>query len=84
MLKMMGKGEKNNKPITLIVFGLSHRNLDLLREGKPIKFSGDTCGLDASFEFVIFAGESERQMQRDFVDMIGPQTKLHIDPRLKD
>jgi hypothetical protein len=85
MLKMMGKGtNEDGKPLTLIVFGLSDMNLVKLREGKPIKFNGATCGLSEEIEFVIFNGTDERTMQRDFESFVGPETKLRIDPRLKD
>jgi hypothetical protein len=33
---------------------------------------------------MIFAGESEQAMQREFHELIGPETEVHIDPRLKD
>jgi hypothetical protein len=85
MLKMMGKGEREDgSPITLIVFGLSDRNLDLLRDGRPIKFSGSDVGISDEFEFIIFAGKDEREMQSDFAQFVGPNTELHIDPRFKD
>jgi hypothetical protein len=84
MLKMYANGEKDGKPIRLVIFGLSHKNLDKLREGLPIKFNGESAGLASDVEIVIFAGESEQAMQREFRDMIGPETDVHIDPRLRD
>jgi hypothetical protein len=85
MLKLMGKGTRaDGKPVTLVVLGLSHANLDRLREGRPIKFSGETCGLGDDIVFTIFAGENEQSMGREVADMIGPDTKVSIDPRLKD
>jgi hypothetical protein len=85
MLKMMGKGEKEDgKPVTFIVFGLSDMNLVRLREGRAIRFNGATCGLSDEIEFLIFAGTDEKQMRHDFKFLIGPETKVHIDPRLKD
>jgi hypothetical protein len=85
MLKMFAKGETaNGKPLRIVVFGLSHTNLDELRKGRPIKFSGSTVGLEDDLEFLIFSGESERTMQQEFARFVGPQTELHIDPRLTD
>jgi hypothetical protein len=85
MLKMMGKGTRpNGDPVTLIVMGLSDRNLELLRDGHPIKFSGSSIGISDEFEFLIFAGKDDRTMQRDFARFVGPGTKVSIDPRLKD
>jgi hypothetical protein len=85
MLKMFAKGERaRGKPVRLIIFGLSHKNLDELRKGRPIKFNGAAAGLEDDIEFMIFAGETEQSMQREFHELIGPETKVHIDPRLKD
>jgi hypothetical protein len=84
MLKMMGKGKRNGKPVTLVAFGFSHRNLDLLRAGKPISFSGAACGLSDDLEFFIFADEDERVIQRKMHHLIGPEAVVKIDPKLKD
>jgi len=83
MLKMFAEGEKNKKPVRLVIFGLSHMNLEKLKEGKPIKFNGAEAGLEADIEFFIFAGKTEQEMQHDFLEFIGPETKVHIDPKLK-
>jgi hypothetical protein len=85
MLKMMGKGTNpDGSPVTIVCFGLSYRNLDLLRQGMPIRIKGSACGLSDEFEFVIFADEDERTMQRKVAQHIGPNTKVLIDPRFKD
>jgi hypothetical protein len=84
MLKMYADGEKDGKPVRLVVLGLSHKNLDKLREGLPIKFNGDQAGLPADVEVLIFAGESEQTMQRELADLVGPETIVKIDPRLRD
>jgi len=89
MLTATGNGERDGKPVTIVVFGLSHMNLKLLKEGKPIKVSGERCGLDpsvnaAALEFLIFAGETEQSMQRELAEMVGPDTQVNIDPRLKN
>jgi hypothetical protein len=84
MLSMFARGEKDGKPVRLVLFGLSHGNLSGLRDGKPIIFNGAAAGLEEDIEFMIFAGESEQTMQRDFCELIGPETEVHIDLRLKD
>ena len=83
MLKMFASGERAGKSVRLVVLGLSHKNLDELRKGRPIKFGGDTVRLDDDIEFLIFAGENERAMQREFEDLIGPETEVFIDPSLR-
>jgi hypothetical protein len=86
MLKMYANGERDGKPIRLIVLGLSHKNLDELykKQGRPISFKGSTIGLEDDIEFIIFGGKDERTMQHDFAKFIGPETEVHIDPKLKD
>ena len=84
MLKMFANGERDGKPVRLVVLGLSHANLDELRKGRPITFGGEAVRLDDDIQFLIFSGESERSMQREFAEFVGPQTELHIDPSLKD
>jgi hypothetical protein len=86
MLKMYAKGTRDGKPILLIVLGLSHKNLDELykKKGRPITFKGSTVGLGDDIEFLIFGGKDERTMQHDFTELIGPETEVYIDPKLKD
>jgi hypothetical protein len=83
MLKMVGAGKRGDKNIQVVMLGLSHINLDRLREGQPIRFAGEDVGIPAA-EFVIFAGVDERTMQRDLSELIGPRTRVKIDPRFKD
>jgi len=85
MIKMYAAGTRSDgRPVRIVVLGLSHGNLRELKKGRPIKFTGDTCGLSADIEFLIFSGETEQSMQREFHELIGPDTKVSIDPRLRD
>jgi hypothetical protein len=85
MLKMFAKGQREDgKPVRLVVLGLSHKNLDELRKERPIKFNGSTVGLEDDIEILIFSGQTEQTIQRDFAQLIGPDTVVHIDPRLRD
>ena len=79
-----GKGDRDGREVTLVFLGLSHANLDKLKGGYPIKFNGEAIGLGNNTEFFIFAGESERSMKREFMKFVGSETKVHIDPKLKD
>lgn len=85
MLKMTAGGElENGKPFSLIILGLSHRNLAQLKEGHPIDIDGTEVGLPAGFRIVIFSGETEQKMAREVADLVGPKTEVRIDPRLRD
>lgn len=68
----------------IIVLGLSHANLDRLREqglrGK-IVVDGAEMGLDA--DIWITAAPTESAMMDAFGSAIGPDTKVHIDRRFK-
>jgi hypothetical protein len=68
----------------LLMIGLSFGNLDKFR-AEPgdtfIKIDGKEMGL--TFDVLIFSGETEAHLQTMVAGSIGPDTKLHIDPRLK-
>lgn len=84
MLKMGGRGEADGKPCELMIIGLSHRNLDELRKGHPIKCKGADFGCSGDIEVLIFSGPTEQAMMREMVELVGPQTEVAIDPRLRD
>ena len=76
------KGEIDGRDV--LVFGLSHANLDRLRAGGldgGIHIKGEEMGI--AFDIPITAGPSERAMIEVFARGIGPQTRVHIDPELK-
>jgi hypothetical protein len=83
MLKMYADGERDGKPVHLVVIGLSHRNLAALKDGRPIPIDGAEVGVPG-VEVLIFSGETEQAMAREMQELIGPATKVHIDPRLRD
>jgi hypothetical protein len=84
MLKMHAGGEKDGKPFHLVILGLSHMNLARLKDGRPIDIDATEVGLPAGTRILIFAGETEQVMARDLQSLIGPDTKVYIDPRFKD
>lgn len=84
MLKMGGRGEKAGKPTELVIIGLSHKNLKELKKGRPIKCSSLDFGCSVDIEILIFSGETEQAMAREMIEVVGPDTKISIDPRLRD
>jgi hypothetical protein len=68
----------------MLMIGLSFGNLDRFR-AEPgdtfIKIDGKEMGL--TFDVLIFSGETEAHLQTMVAGGIGPDTKIHIDPRLK-
>lgn len=66
---------------SLLVLGLSAENMRRL-PGAPIKIKGEDIGLP--LDVVIFTGDTEQSMARDLADLIGPNTQVKIDPRLRD
>lgn len=83
MLKMVASGTQNGKPVTVIVLGLSYRNLEELKKGRPIKVKSEDVHAPG-YEILIFSGETEQSMGREMSELIGLNTKVHIDPRLAD
>jgi hypothetical protein len=57
-----------------IFFGLSARNLQLLREGRPIRVRLQELDPTTTAIVVIFYGETEEKMREDLIDMVGPDT----------
>lgn len=84
MLKCVAGGENDGAPFRLIVLGLSHMNINKLLDGKPIDIDGTEVGLPAGTRIIIFAGETEQSMARELESLVGPQTEVRIDPKLRD
>jgi hypothetical protein len=73
---------KDGQPILLL--GLSHANLDRLREyglSGHILIKAADFGL--SHDIVITAAKSEQVIAQYLAPYIGPDTKVHIDKKLK-
>lgn len=77
MIKFTGTGPKGR----MLFLGLSDKNLQLLREGRPIKVIGAEVGVD--HDVVIFHGRTEQEMvdslQRNGVDFSGVPIRRHND-----
>jgi len=67
-----------------MVIGLSFRNLEHFRD-KPgdtfIKIDGKEMGLP--LDVVIFSGETDAHCVDAISDMIGPDTRVHVSPRMR-
>lgn len=77
MIKFIG-GDANDPIIGL---GLSFKNLKKLKQGQPILIDLVEIGLVGNI--LIFVGETEKQMEHQMKEFIGPDTKVNIDPRVK-
>jgi hypothetical protein len=60
----------------LLIIGLSRANRERLEAGQPIDLSQDTHGLTvpAGLRIMIFAGETEAEMEQQMATLIGPST----------
>jgi|HubBroStandDraft_6_1064221.scaffolds.fasta_scaffold00529_16 hypothetical protein len=68
----------------VLMIGLSFGNLDKFRAlpgDTFIKIDGTEMGLP--LDVLIFSGETEAHMHKLVAGAIGPDTKFHIDPKLK-
>lgn len=74
-----GEGRQN------LGLGISRENVNRLIEGKPIRLNLAALakGLTISGEITIYFAETERELTQAVAEFIGPDTKVHIDPRLK-
>jgi hypothetical protein len=59
----------------LIVLGLSEKNIEKLREGKPIHIHADDMGFAG--EIMIFTGKDEATMTDMVKPFIGPETQVN-------
>ena len=69
---------------TLLMIGLSFGNLDRFRAEPSDTFiciDGKEMGLP--IDVLLFSGKTEADMQALMAGSIGPDTKVHIDPKLK-
>ena len=58
-----------------VFFGLSARNLELLRAGRPIKIDLQDIGMTGTA--IIFYGETEEKMRDDLLPLVGAGTIYH-------
>lgn len=58
-----------------MVLGLSDKNLELLKAGKPIKFNMDEIGM-GDIIVLIFNEKDEDAMREKMKDMINPKTTI--------
>lgn len=76
MVKFRARGTMDvatGKDKKVIGLGLSAKNVELLKEGKPIVVKGEEIGLPR-VEIFIFYGETEESMKEDLKGFIGPET----------
>jgi hypothetical protein len=60
----------------MVGLGLSYKNLEKLKDGKPMHIKISELGFDSRLEIFIFAGETEKSMALDLHDIIGPDTEV--------
>ena len=69
---------------TTLVIGLSFGNLAKFKAEPLDSFIAiDGKLMDLPIDVLLFAGESEGELARFMADRIGPDTKVHIDPKLR-
>lgn len=69
---------------TILLIGLSFGNLDKFR-AEPgetfIRVEGKALGIPV--DLMIFSGETEAHCAESLKGSIGPDTKIHVDPKLR-
>jgi hypothetical protein len=66
------------KAKNLALMGLSDRNVELLKEGKPISFNLKEIGFSEDINIVIFHGKTEEDMKNHLIKegMVVPSTVI--------
>lgn len=80
MIKFTATTPDNRK---LLGLGLSHVNLDRLRDNQPIRFKGEAVGLDG-VDVLIFAGKTEESMAKELDPAITAQAQARHGTIIKD
>lgn len=62
-------------------FGLTARNVELLKEKKPIHISLDEMGLK-NVDIILCYGDTEKALMDDLQQFIGPDTDIKNPPKL--
>lgn len=70
MIKFTATTADNRK---LLGIGLSHGNLERLKDNQPIRFKGEDVGLPGQ-DVLIFAGKTEESMAADMAEYITAET----------
>lgn len=60
----------------VIIIGLSEKNLEKLKDKQPIFFKGGEVGVQQ--DFLIFYGQTERDLIDEIRPFMGPDTKTRI------
>lgn len=82
MIKAIGKGANGRD---LLILGLAFGNLDKFRaepRSTHIKINGKEMGLPV--DVMIFSAETDSALAAFMAEFIGPDTKVHINDRLKN
>jgi hypothetical protein len=68
---------------TVLMIGLSFGNLAKFKAAPLNTFIKiDGKAMDLPIDVLLFSGETEGEMGRFFADKVGPDTEIHIDPKL--
>ena len=64
--------------------GVSRENVNRLTDGKPLLIDLAQRKMPrVDGKIMVFFGETERELQQQIAEFIGPETDVYIDPRLK-
>lgn len=78
MLKLKGRGERNGKPVTFVMLGLSDMNIEKLRQHLPIAIFKEELSIE--HDILIFWGTDEQSMVQRLEAEGFPVDELEIVP----
>jgi hypothetical protein len=80
MIKFIFDDNRGRKHLGL---GISRENVNRLTAGKPIRVNLEDLGITVDGAVMIYFGETEQELTQAVAEFIGPETKVNIDPRMK-
>lgn len=80
MVKFAFKGQDDRENLGL---GITAENVKRMKDGQPIRIDLAALGLSVNGTVMLFYGETEQSLYDSLKEFIGPETDVHIDPRVK-
>lgn len=80
MMKFVFHDQEGKNHIGL---GISRENVNRLTDGKPIRVDLAAMKQIIDGGIMIYFAETDQELVQAVAEFIGPETKTHVDPRLK-
>ena len=83
---IIARGQDQETKKEFLLLGLTRENHERMMDGKPIRLTAESHGggIPEGLTIVIFYGEKGDDLVNLIKHAIRPETKIYVDPRLKN